>query len=174
MSMASFDQFVQHEVDAARKADEAAIDWQAEKEQWLYQLDLLYSRISAFLKPYLDAGQITMTDSQVELNEEHLGLYTVQQKTITIGTKSVTLEPLGTLQAGSRGRVDVVGPLARAQMSLLDSGTESMLIPSTTSKSRSAIKRLTEGRWNWKIITRDVLDLNRDTFLSVLLEVAKG
>ncbi|MGC2637028.1 MAG: hypothetical protein WA294_07600 [Acidobacteriaceae bacterium] len=174
MSLASFDEFVQREHEAARRAEEASIDWQAEKEQWLYQLDLLYSRISAFLKPYLEAGQITMTDSQVELNEEHLGLYAVQQKTITIGTKSVTLEPLGTLQAGSRGRVDVVGPLSRVQMSLLDSGTESMLIPSTIDRSSSAIKRLTEGRWNWKIITRDVLDLNRDTFLNVLLEVANG
>ena len=174
MSMGSFDDFVQREHEAARKAEAASIDWPAEKEQWLYQLDNLYARVGGFLKPYIDAGQISMSESDLDLNEEHIGLYPVKQKKIVIGTKSIPLEPLGTIVAGSRGRVDVVGPLTRAQLSLLDSASDSMLIPSTNTRTGSAIKRLTEGRWNWKILTRDVLDLNRENFLKVLLEVANG
>jgi hypothetical protein len=174
MSMGSFDDFVQREHEAARKADEASINWPAEKEQWLYQLDTLYARIGGFLKPYVDAGQISMSESDIDLNEEHIGLYPVKTKTIVIGTKTITLEPLGTVVAGSRGRVDVVGPLTRAQLSLLESGTESFLVPSTNARGSSTLKRLTEGRWNWKIITRDTLDLNRENFLKVILEVANG
>jgi hypothetical protein len=174
MSMGSFDDFVQREHEAARRAEEASINWQAEKEQWLYQLDNLYARISGFLKPYVDGGQISISDSDIELNEEHIGIYTAKQKTIVIGTKSITLEPLGTIVGGSRGRVDVVGPLMRAQLSLLEGAPESMLIASTNARPQSGIKRLTDGRWNWKIILRDTLDLNRDNFLKVLLEVANG
>ena len=174
MSMGSFDDFVQREHEAARRAEEASIDWQAEKDQWLYQLDKLYARVSGFLKPYIDAGQISISESDIELNEEHIGIYTAKQKTVVIGTKSITLEPLGTIMAGSRGRVDVVGPFTRAQLTLLESSSESMLIPSTNTRPRSGIQRLAEGRWNWKIIMRDTLDLNRDNFLKVLLEVANG
>jgi len=174
MSMGSFDDFVQREQEAARRADEASIDWQAEKDQWLYQLDNLYGRINGFLKPYIDAGQVSITDSEIELNEDHIGLYSVRMRTIVIGTKSVTIEPLGTLQTGSRGRVDVVGTVARARLSLLAGATESMLIPSSNVRTNSTIQRLTDGRWNWKIVTRDVLDLNRETFLNLLLEVANG
>ena len=174
MGLGSFDNFVQREQEAARKADDASTDWEAEKKEWLFQLDSLYARISGFLKPYIDAGQITTADSEIELNEDHIGLYPAKQRTITIGTKAITLEPLGTMQTGSRGRVDVVGPLTRAQLSLLDTSTESMLIPSTGARARLGMKRLTEGRWTWKIVTRDVLDLNRENFLNVLLEVANG
>jgi hypothetical protein len=174
MSLGSFDDFVLREQEAARQAEEASIDWQAEKQEWLFHLDSLYARISGFLKPYIDAGQIATADSEIELNEDHLGLYPAKQRTITIGTKSITLEPLGTLQAGSRGRVDVVGPLTRAQLSLLDSGADALLIPSANARPRAGLKRLTEGRWAWKIVTRDVLDLNRENFLNVLLEVANG
>jgi hypothetical protein len=174
MSLGSFDDFVQREQEAARKADEASIDWSVEKDQWLFQLDSLYARIGGFLKPYIDAGQISMTEGSVELNEDHIGLYTVGQRTIVIGTKSVAIEPLGTIQTGSRGRVDVVGPLSRAQLSLLEGGSDSMLVPSTGVRGRSSIRRLTEGRWSWKIVTRDVLDLNRETFLNLLMQVANG
>jgi len=172
MASTSFDVFVQREQEAARRADAASIDWQAEKNEWLFQLDSLYARVSGFLKPYIDAGQISMADSDIELTEDHLGVYPVKLRIITIGTKSITLEPLGTIQTGSRGRVDVVGPLTRAQLSLLDAATETMLIPSTNGRNRTGMKRLSDGRWVWKIVTRDVLELNRENFLNLLMEVA--
>jgi hypothetical protein len=175
MGPGSFDDFVQREIEAARKAGRDSIDWEAEKSEWLRHLDDLYYRVKMFLKQYIDAGQITTRFGTVELNEEHLGPYTAPSMIITIGAKAVALEPVGTVMAGSRGRIDVTCNLARGQMILIESGTVAQLIPSSgIGRTLLADKKLTEGRWIWKIVTRDTQDLTREAFLGLLLEIAKG
>lgn len=175
MGPGSFDDFVQREIDAARKAGKGSIDWEAEKKQWLRSLDDLYLRVHAFLRQYIDAGQIATRMETIEINEEHLGLYTVPSMTIIIGAKKVTLEPVGTVLVGSRGRVDVVGSLARGQLILVESGSVAQLLPSTgLGKSQAGAKKLTEGRWTWKVVVRDTVDLTKETFLALLLQIANG
>jgi hypothetical protein len=175
MATGSFDDFVQREIDAARKSGGSSFDWQREKAEWLRQLNVLHERIAVFLKPYIDAGQISISTSSLELNEEHLGPYTAPQMSISIGSKAVTLEPMGTVQVGNRGRVDLTCNLARAQMILVESGTVSQLLPSSgLGKPQAAARSLSEGRWVWKIVTRDTVDLTRESFQAVLIEIAKG
>ena len=175
MATGSFDNFVQREIDAARKAGGSSMDWQREKAAWLRQLDDLYARIEGFLKPYIDAGQISVSTSPFEISEEHLGVYSAPQLSIAIGSKTVSLEPIGTIQVGNRGRVDIASNLARAQMILVESGTVSQLLPSSgIGKPQASMKSLTTGRWIWKIVTRDTVDLNRENFQAALVEIAKG
>lgn len=175
MGPGSFDDFVQREMDAARKSGSGSIDWEAEKKQWLRSLDDLYLRVHAFLRQYIDAGQIVTRMQNIEINEEHLGPYLVPSMTIVIGAKTVILEPVGTVLGGSRGRVDVIGNLARAQMILVESGSVAQLLPSSgLGKSEAGTKKLTEGRWVWKVVIRDTLDLNKEAFLAMLLEIANG
>ena len=175
MGPGSFDDFVQREIDAARRAREGSMDWEAEKKQWLRSLDELYLRVHAFLKQYIDAGQIATRIGTIEINEEHLGPYTVPAMTIVIGAKTVTLEPVGTVLVGARGRVDVVGSLARGQLILVESGSVAQLLPSTgLGRSEPGAKKLTEGRWMWKVVTRDTVDFTKETFLALLLEIANG
>lgn len=175
MATGSFDDFVQREIDAASKSGGSPFDWNREEAEWLRHLNVLYERLSGFLKPYIDAGQISVSTSSVEINEEHLGAYLVPQMSISIGTKTVTLEPMGTVQVGNRGRVDVTCNLARAMMILVESGTVAQLIPSSgIGKPEASTKSLTSGRWIWKIVTRDTVDLTRDSFQALLVEIAKG
>ncbi|HTW49684.1 MAG TPA: hypothetical protein VMD92_17135 [Acidobacteriaceae bacterium] len=175
MATGSFDDFVQREIDAARKSDGSSIDWEREKAEWLRQLDTLHERLSAFLKPYIDAGQISTSTSPFELNEEHLGPYTAPQMSIAIGSKTVTLEPMGTVQVGNRGRVDIACNLARAMMILVESGTVGQLLPSSgLGKPQASTKSLATGRWVWKIVNRDTVDLTRENFQTLLVEIARG
>jgi hypothetical protein len=175
MATGSFDDFVQREIDSARKSGGPAMNWEYEKSEWLRHLNNLYLSLNAFLKPYLDAGQISVSTQSFEINEEHLGPYAVPQMLIAIGAKTVTLEPMGTVQVGNRGRVDITCHLARAMMVLVESGSVSQLLPSSgVGRSRGAIKSLADGRWVWKIVTRDSVDLNRESFQSLLIEIAKG
>jgi hypothetical protein len=175
MATGSFDDFVQREMDAARKSGGSSFDWEREKAEWLRQLDSLHERISGFLKPYIDAGQVSVSTRSVEVNEEHLGTYLAPQMSISIGTKTVALEPMGTVQVGNRGRVDVSCSLARAMMILVESGSVAQLIPSSgIGKPQASTKSLAEGRWVWKIVTRDTVDLTRENLQSLLVEVARG
>jgi hypothetical protein len=175
MATGSFDNFVQREIDAARKPGGSSIDWAQEEAEWLRHLNDLYERITIFLKPYIDAGQISISTSPFEISEEHLGVYPVPQMSIAIGNKIVTLEPIGTVQVGSRGRVDLVCNLARAQLILVETGTVARLIPSSgVGKPDPSQKSLFNGRWVWKIVMRDTVDLTRENFQMALIEIAKG
>lgn len=185
MASRAFDEFVQREQAAAKEAGEPAVDWQAEKAQWLRHLDELFRQVNEYLKPYLDAGQIAVEYSKIDLNEEHIGPYSAPLMLITIGSKKIKLEPVGTFLIGSRGRVDVVGPVARAQLILLDSEVKSLsqLIhvsvgfggnmpapPPARPRSRAKLA--------WRIVTRpprrEIVEINKETFLSILLEIANG
>jgi hypothetical protein len=160
MATGSFDDFVQREIDAAGKSDGSAFDWQREKQHWLRHLSELHERIATFLKPYIDAGRISLSTSPFELNEEHLGPYTAPQLSIAIGTKTVTLEPMGTVQVGSRGRVDITCNLARSQLILVEKGSVAQLLPSSgVGKPQVSTRSLGDGQWVWKIVTRDTVDL---------------
>jgi hypothetical protein len=176
MAIGSFDDFVQREIDAARRSDGSSIDWEREKTEWLRYLNNLHLSLNAFLKPYIDAGQISVSTNQSwEINEEHLGTYALPQMSIVIGAKTVTLEPMGTVQVGNRGRVDVACNLARAMLILVESGSVAQLIPSSgIGKPQGSMKSLTSGRWVWKIVTRDTVDLTRESFQALLVEIAKG
>lgn len=175
MAFGNFDDFVNREIVAARRPDGPKTDWQREEEEWLRRLDDLYLRLDTFLRPYIDAGQISISIHPIEINEEHLGSYMVPQMTINIGNKSVLLEPMGTVQVGSRGRVDVVCNRARKMMILVESGTEAQLLPSSgIGRPQISKKSLTEGRWIWRIVTHETVDLTRDSFQALLVDVAKG
>jgi hypothetical protein len=175
MATGSFDDFVQREIDAARKSGGSTFDWEREKGFWLRALGDLYQRINTFLKPYIEAGQISVSTRSFEMNEEHLGPYSAPELIIEIGTKTVTLEPMGTVQVGNRGRVDMLCNLARAQLVLVESGTVAQLLPSSgLGKPQVSTKSLGEGRWIWRLVTRDTLDLTKENFQNVLVQIAKG
>jgi hypothetical protein len=105
--------------------------------------------------------------------------------TIKIGSKIIKLEPVGTLLLGSRGRVDVVGPLARARLILIDAEIKSMsqrihFSDSVDGKTPSPPppKPRSDIKWAWKIVTRpprqEIVELNKESFLNLLVEISNG
>jgi hypothetical protein len=187
MAFTSFDEFVQREQQAVKVLDEQPVDWQAQKSEWLRYLDELFAKIVEFLDLYVAQGQVTIEYKPIELNEEYIGPYSAREMIITIGSKVIKLEPIGTNLVGSKGRVDAFGPLARVQLLLMDRNVKSPadifrfsvtidgrpLTPPTPKSDPSS-----KIDWTWKIATRPpnltFVDIDKDTFLNLLLEVSNG
>ncbi len=185
MGTSAFDDFVRREHATAEESKREEIDWEAEKERWLRDIDQLFSQVREYLKAYVDAGQIKIAFKTIELNEEHIGAYTAPVMVIQVGSKTINLEPIGTLLIGSRGRVDVIGPAARAQLVLLDSSLTSLsqlIHVSVGIGGRTPVppptKSSSKTTWAWRIVTRppkrEIVEVTQEKFLNLLLETANG
>jgi hypothetical protein len=104
---------------------------------------------------------------------------------ITIGRKTVRLEPIATMIVGSKGRVDVVGPVARAQLLLMNRDVKMVSDIFRVSVSINGGPLSTPPRpvpnhihWAWRILTkppkREIVHLSKENFLNLLTEVANG
>jgi len=102
-----FDAFVKAQ---QKSAQDAEIDWNKERDEWLAHLDALYKKIEELLGDYVKSGQILLRYQDVQLNEEDIGTYSARRLIIKIGGKEIVLDPIGTLLIGTKGRVDVTGP----------------------------------------------------------------
>lgn len=185
MADKTFDDFVRTEQQAVEVSDKKPVDWQAEKTTWLRHLEELFTQVNGYLKPYVDASQVAIDYHTIDLNEEYIGLYSAREMIITIGSKTIKLEPIGALILGSKGRVDVVGPLARAQLLLLDSKVRStselIHVPVSIKGGRPSPpprKPPSAIKWVWRIVTRpprrEIIEINRDSFLNLLVEISNG
>lgn len=170
MADKTFEEFVRREQEAVKVSNEERVNWQVRKAEWLQSLDELYSQVDGYLKPYIDAGQVAIAYGAIQLNEEHMGPYSAKEMLITIGSKTIKLEPIGALIFGSRGRVDLVGILARAQLLLLNS--------ELTSTSQIPAVQPPDVKWVWRIVTRpprrEIIEINEITFLNLLVEISNG
>jgi hypothetical protein len=185
MADMSFDDFVLREQQAVKVSDQKPVDWQAEKAAWLRHLEELFTQVNGYLKPYVDAGQVVIEYRTIDLSEEYIGRYSAKEMIITIGSKTIKLEPIGALIIGSKGRVEVAGPRARAQLLLLDSKVRStsQLIHVSVSingglPSPPPPEPPSDIKWVWRIVTRpprrEIIKINKDNFLNLLVEISNG
>jgi hypothetical protein len=181
MSTRSFDDFVKQQRDSA-----VPFDWEAEKNEWLRQLEVLYRSVSDYLQPYVEKGEIKIGHVDATLTEEDIGSYPAKELTIKIGRGDVLLKPVGTRIFGAKGRVDIIGPRGRAQLILVDrkaSSTSDLIhvtvaIEGQAAKSPSAPAPKESIEFTWKFFTpppqRRLLELNKDLFLQLLMETVNG
>lgn len=185
MAQTKFDEFVKREHQAFTDASDKPIDWAAERDEWLKYLNALYAQVEEFLKEYVQADQVSIRYDNVQLNEDYIGRYTARQMTLTIGRKTIWLEPVGTLLIGTKGRVDLVGPFGRVPLMLLSKQLKNLgemfkVSVSVGSKQLSPpIAQLQEKiTWIWRIVSKvpqgEIIELNRDSFLNLLTEIANG
>lgn len=182
MDTKEFDEFVKREQKAA--SGDARVDWDAQRKEWLDNLDRLYKKVESLLNKYLSSGQIQGIRQPVNLNEEYIGSYTADQLVLKIGPKSVVLEPIGTLVLGSKGRVDLIGPAGKAQLLLVDSkafGPASLIhVTVGVGKKPPAPppKRSVDTKWEWKIVTRPperrFIEITQESLFQLIMEVANG
>jgi hypothetical protein len=105
---------------------------------------------------------------------------------LQIGRQRVSLEPIGALLIGYKGRIDAVGSSGSAQIVLVNKnaksaqdlfrvtvniGGQSNLPPVPPSDPDSIL-------WVWKIVTRtpnrQFEDLNKQSFFALLMEIANA
>ena len=175
-----FDTFVKRQQSAA--AETMPVDWAKWRDEWLQHLRNLYDQIESFLKEYIESGEIKPDYRDITLNEENIGLYKARQMILNIGRQQITLIPIGTLILGSKGRVDVVGPSGNSRFLLVNSDASAPTIKVTVTVGgkpppvpEAAVKEI---KWAWKIKTSppaiQYIELTRDSFFQVLMEVTNG
>jgi hypothetical protein len=182
-----FKDFVQRQ---RQPASEDVMDWKKERDEWLGYLERLYNLVSEYLHEYIYSNAIQVRESNIELNEENIGTYTAKRLTIVIGAQEITLTPVGTLLIGTKGRVDVKGSAGSSRLVLINKGItqpEQMIRITSTIVRRGKIsspppalpKTLPEKiEWTWRIVSRpptmQFIDLNKETFYQMLMEVSNG
>jgi hypothetical protein len=176
-----FDEFVKRQQALAVRE---TVDWDKEQDDWLDQLNTLYADIEAFLKEYVDQGLIKLAFKEHRIIEENIGAYATRKMIIHVGRQEITLTPIGTLLIGSKGRVDVEGSAGKARLVLVDKDATSArsLIKVTIVDPKRPPKPEQEApkhiEWTWKIVTSPpavaFLELNKDSFFQVLMEVSNA
>lgn len=184
MSKSDFDAFVKRQqADEEKKAD---LDPKQQLREWLDYLSALYKQIEGYLQTYVDSGAAKITRRNIQLNEEFIGAYTAPEWILTIGRSTVTFTPVGTMLIGTKGRVDVQGPLGKARLVLVNKKITDarQLIQVTVTRvddsppalpTEQAIKQI---EWTWKLSTpppdMKFTELTQDTFFNMILAVANG
>lgn len=166
-----------------------SIDWGQERDEWLQYLRQLYNYISGYLEEFIKDGAITIRESLIEINEENIGVYQAKRLAIIIGSQEITLTPIGTLLIGSKGRVDVEGSAGSSRLVLIDKNISSPRqmfsitvttlpaggVPASPPPSRPPPEKID---WAWKIVSRppamQFIELNKDSFYQMLMEVSNG
>ncbi len=109
-----FEEFInQHTLHTADNRSGILLEWQE-------NLKVLYGTIESYLQPFTENGKIKITYRDVQLYEDGLGDYTVQEAAITLGEKTLSLKPIGTLLIGAKGRVDLTGAYGSAKLIFAD------------------------------------------------------
>lgn len=162
---------------------DTGMNWAGLRDEWLTNLDSLHQKIIEFLREYIP-GSISYSFTEIELNEPNIGKYSAKRMDIKIGRQRVSLVPVGTLLIGCKGRVDVEGSAGRGQILLVDARARSAadLIKVTVSIKGSVPPSPAPPKgpisWAWKIVTNTAqkrfVDLNKDSFFALLMEIANA
>jgi hypothetical protein len=182
-----FKDFVQRQ---RKPASEDVVDWRKEKEERLAHLERLYNLASEYLHEYINSNAIQVYKSSIELNEENIGTYAAKRLTIVIGAQEITLTPVGTLLIGTKGRVDVKGSAGSSRLVLINKGitrpeqmiriTSTIVRPGKMSSPPPTLPETLPEKieWTWRIVSRpptmQFIDLNKETFYQMLMEVSNG
>jgi hypothetical protein len=167
---AKFDNFIEKEI---HSSDSSRIDWASKKKEWIAQLDKFYEIIESFLKPYTNDSRMNIDFSDKEITEELIGSYLAKKATISFGSKTILLDPIGTNLIASKGRVDLIGSYGSVKFVLAD---DSITKLTTTYGERPSTSN-EKINWVWKIATRPpirFLPLTEESFLEALMEVSNA
>nr|WP_295112408.1 hypothetical protein [uncultured Caulobacter sp.] len=180
MSRADFDNFIERKAKALEESDK--LNPQRQIDEWRSFLNTLYRSVSGYMAKYVEAGHAEISSTDIELNEEFSGPYTVQDLTVSFGGSTVNFKPVGTMLIGSKGRVDVRGPHGVARLVLVDKNVSSsrQLIKVRVSIDDKPLRpepeRASPPEWTWKLVSpppeMQFTDLTEDTFFDMLLSVA--
>lgn len=88
------------------KEHEESIDWEHKKNQYIQNVEGLYSKIQSWLSDYKNADLIDFRRNIISLREHGIGNYDIDGFEISMGNESVIFEPIGQNILGAWGRVD--------------------------------------------------------------------
>ncbi|MFO8073074.1 MAG: hypothetical protein R6V85_14480 [Polyangia bacterium] len=83
------------------------VNWDEVKRTWLDDLEKLFENIRGWLETAVEEDLIEMTTGEVQISEDHLGMYKAPRLAIDLGDTTVDVVPAFRITAGAEGRVDV-------------------------------------------------------------------
>lgn len=174
-----FKKFVDQKIAEASKEQ---VNWEHEKDTWLFSLAQLHNKVVSWLAPYVANHSVQIGQEMVPLVEENIGSYQAPMTTITIGKNHVKLEPIGTLLIGAKGRVDMKGPKGVARLVIVPKESTGpsvrveVILPGQTPSPREGTPPVSE--WVWKLASSPpritYTELTEESFLDALMGVANG
>ena len=164
------------------KPDEKEIDWESQKREWLDFIEQFYKSLETWLSPYKEQGTVSYTYKDLELTEEYIGTYNVKVMTVDFAGQKLTLEPIGTLLIGTKGRIDMEGVKGSVQFILADKNSKGMKVSVSISMDGEKPKEKEPRKapdWTWKIVLREsrkvsFVEFNEENFFDALMEIVNG
>ena len=101
---------------------------------------------------------------------------------VNFAGQKITLEPIGTLLIGTKGRIDLEGARGRVQFILADKDSTGVKVNVSVSNRGQPEKKPEDTKtpdWTWKIVLREprkisYAEFNEDNFFDALMEVVNG
>ncbi|WP_155998469.1 hypothetical protein [Thioalkalivibrio sp. ALM2T] len=179
MSKKDFEEFLDKH---ATKTPEKEIDWEAQKEEWIDYINQFYESVKEWLEPYQADGKVSYELKPLMITEENIGTYEVDAMHVNFAGQKITLEPIGTLLIGTKGRIDLEGARGRVQFILADKDSKGMKVNVSVSIGGQPEKKPEERKapdWTWKIVLREprkisYAEFNEDNFFDALMEIVNG
>lgn len=157
------------------------IDWKERKKEWLSFISQFYSSVELWLNPYKAKGKLSYKYEKTQITEDYIGAYDVNVMIVDFAGQKLTLEPIGTLLIGTKGRIDMEGARGRVQFVLADKNSKGVKIGVSLSIDGRPSKGGEDKKpdWTWKIVLREARkvsyeEFNEENFFDALMEVAGG
>lgn len=171
--------------------EEVKFDPQEQIDEYKTLVNKLYDIALSAIDELINDGLIKTERAKKSITEESLGQYEIDSLILTINSKKIKFEPIGTMLIGSKGRVDVTGPFGKEKFILIRKGVKSPseLIKFKVSivgesnpeenKQKEDIKRPTINDWEWKTLPSDSRwakfeDVNADTVTDIIMRMING
>jgi len=164
------------------KSEEKEINWEEQKNEWLTFISQFYSLVESWLAPYKSEEKLSYEYKKTQITEDYIGTYDVDVMIVDFAGQKLTLEPIGTLLIGTKGRIDMEGARGRVQFILVDKESKGMKVSVSISINNEPPPKKEERKepeWTWKIVLREARkvsfeELNEENFFDALMEVANG
>ena len=172
--MTEFDKFIKEQKDKKT-------EFNPEKRIEFFKTKVaeLYSEVDTWLGKYIENKEIETGYTKIDVTEERLGTYAVEEKWLMIGNERVVLRPVGTIMIGTPARVDIQNGYKSLMIVLIGKNIEhfSQMIrceePGETYQKKEVPESLV-----WKIVNpreRDIYEeLNKEVFERIIMELING
>ncbi len=166
---------------------ETKIDWNARKKEWILHVNKFYEKVENWLNPFIKKDFLNIKKEKIQISEEHIGTYDIDQMVIEMHDEKAVLSPVGTLIFGAIGRIDMRGNCGIARFVLVGKKLDQPNIEVRTYLSGKERKRDEEKRkqqaktpveYVWKFATPPprikYIELNKDSFSDLFSQVING
>lgn len=182
MGKSKFEEFLQED-----DLEVVKINWDEKKDFFIEKINEFYKHMDTFLEPFKD--KISLKSKKHTINEDYIGSYEVDKKTLHIKNKDITFTPIGTNLIGAWGRIDMEGENGIVKFVLVPEKNdvpkiETAILITEEDKRKwqeqqnEMVKRNKEAEKIWKIATPapniKYIDINEEKFFDALMEVING